>query len=88
MTDPEGKSSGKSLWIVILILLLVLVIGWFSNPLGKVEEAPPAQPAAPSTDWAEEPETPGVDVNLPETPMTNAPPAPASEPAPAQPPAG
>lgn len=90
MMDPDikGKSPSRLLWIIILILLFVLVVGWFVSPMGKVEQAPPPAPATQPTDWAEEPESPGVDVTLPQTPLTNAPAEPASEAAPAESPTG
>lgn len=65
------KASSKLFWILTLLALLILTIVWFANPLGKVEQAPPPQAAAQSTEWAPAPEGPAVEVNLPETPMKN-----------------
>jgi len=77
------------LWAVILILLLVLVIGWFADPFGKeVEQGATTEPTQTSTDWAEQPTDAAVDVTLPDTTMTNAPAEPAGEASPAASPAG
>lgn len=90
MTDPDsgGKPTGRLLWAVILILLLVLVIGWFANPFGKVEQGQQAGPQQMSTDWAEEPTGEAVDVTLPKTEITNAPAEPAAGASPAVGPTG
>lgn len=86
---PGGQSSSRMFWIIVLILLLVLVIGWLVSPMGKVETVQQAgEPAAQESDWAEEPTGPAVDVTLPEAPMTNAPAAPDGEPAPTAEPTG
>jgi hypothetical protein len=65
------KSSSKWFWILTLFALLVLVVVWFADPLGKVEDAPTQPPAAQSTEWAPAPEGPAVEVKLPETPVRN-----------------
>jgi len=68
MTDsnPGGKSTSKWFWIIILVLLLVIIIAWFRNPLGKVEEAPPAEPTPASSEWIQEnPDEAKVPVTLP-----------------------
>jgi len=73
---PQPRSSGKWLWIVILLALLTLVIAWFANPLGKIAGSPKAEPSASPTEWTTAPPTPGVEVNLPQTPMKNSAPQP------------
>jgi len=79
VSDPvsDVRPARKWLWVIVLILLFVLVIGWFANPLGTgtiVEPAVvPAEPVAPSTDLTPAPEGSAVPVTLPETPMTNTP---------------
>lgn len=65
------KASSKWFWILILLALFIVVVVWFANPLGKVEQPPPAQTVKQSTEWAPEPEGPAVEVNLPETPLKN-----------------
>ena len=68
---PSSRSSSKWFWILALLALFILTIVWFANPLGKVEQAPPPETAAQSTEWAPAPDGPAVDVRLPETPMKN-----------------
>ena len=69
---PSSRSSSKWFWILTLLVLFILTIVWFANPLGKVEQTPPPETAAQSTEWAPAPAGPAVDVKLPETPMKNA----------------
>ncbi|MGE0773755.1 MAG: hypothetical protein AB7G25_02080 [Sphingomonadaceae bacterium] len=68
---PSSRSSSKWFWILTLLALFILAIAWFANPLGKVEQAPPPETAAQSTEWAPAPDGPAVDVKLPETSMKN-----------------
>ena len=70
-TTPSTRSGAKWFWILTLLGLFILAIVWFSNPLGKVEDAPAPKTAAQSTEWAPAPEGPAVDVKLPETPTKN-----------------
>lgn len=65
------RTSSRWFWILTLLALFILVIVWFSDPLGKVEHAPPPETADQSIEWAPAPEGPAVDMNLPETPMKN-----------------
>ena len=78
MTDPTpgGKTNSKWLWILILALLFILLLAWFRDPLGDVEEAPPAAQETPSDEWTTAPEEPGVPVTLPTTDLAPAEPAP------------
>lgn len=71
---PSSRSSSKWFWILTLLALLalfILAVVWFAKPLGKVEQTPPPETAAQSTEWAPAPNGPAVDVKLPETPMKN-----------------
>lgn len=79
---PSTRSKSKWFWILTLLALLILAILWLLNPFGRVEDAPPPQTTGqatspqttdPSTEWVPAPEEPGIDVTLPETPVTNAP---------------
>lgn len=66
-SPAKSRFDGKSLWIVLLIALLVVTIGWFADPLGKIEGSPAPQPVADPTEWTVAPSGPAVDVTLPQT---------------------
>ena len=73
MTDPDSKkSAAKWLGIAILVLLFIVVLAWFRNPLGDVEQPPEVQPTPDATEWTAEPDEAGVPVALPTTDMTPA----------------
>jgi hypothetical protein len=81
--DRDSGSRGPLTAAIILALagLAVAVGAWYYfNEMRSIREMPPPPP--PSTEWTTAPEG-GVEVDLPETPMTNVPPpSPRPEPAP------
>lgn len=73
MTDPNISRYGWKMWLVIvtaLVLLVAIVLLFYAPLRGPV---PDEAPATPSTEWTTAPEGPAVPVDLPETPMRNAP---------------
>lgn len=75
MTDPvfEGPPVRQWAWIFGVALVVVAAIFWLGGALDTDHSASSAQPVGRSTEWAPEPTGPAVPVNLPKTPMTNAP---------------
>jgi hypothetical protein len=75
MSDQLGRSKNtkKWAWILVLVLLAIGAAVWFARPLRDAAKEEPSRPAAQSTEWTPEPEGSAVPVNLPKTPMTNAP---------------
>jgi hypothetical protein len=72
-SKPQSRSNAKWFWIITLLALFIVSIAWFVDPLGDVEGTPKPEPVANPTEWTEEPTAPGVEVNLPQTPMKNSP---------------
>jgi len=58
--------------ILIVVILVAIAAFWFAMPRNQPEEIAEAEPAHQADEWVVAPEG-GIDVNLPETPMTNAP---------------
>jgi hypothetical protein len=75
MNDPvhETRSTGKWLWPVVVILIVIGALFWFAKPLGEPEKVGTAEPVAQSTEWTEVPAGPAVPVTLPTTPLKNVP---------------
>jgi hypothetical protein len=71
--SPPRKAGIQWIWVAVLLGLLILVIVWFSDPLGSIAGSPAADPTANPTEWTIEPTGPAVDVKLPETPLKNSP---------------
>jgi len=76
VTPPPRKFrfSPKFFWAAILVILFVVTVVWFINPLGKMEETRQQPgPFANPTEWSVKPTGPAVDVTLPTTPVTMVP---------------
>ena len=75
MKPPTTKSrfNAKFFWVAILVLLFVLTVVWFIDPLGKMEESRRTEPFANPTEWAVKPTGPAVEVTLPTTAVTMVP---------------
>ncbi|MFZ5665720.1 MAG: hypothetical protein ACOY7L_10910 [Pseudomonadota bacterium] len=77
------RSAGTTwLWVALLTAMFMLVVAWFTDPLGYVEGTKPARNTA-STEWTVAPDGPAVPVNLPQVrlkPTGDEPAAPASPP--------
>ena len=72
MADPQRKTN--LLWILVIALLGVLVVIWFLSPAADDDFLDPAgtETGVPEASLTVAPEG-GVPVDLPDTPMTNAP---------------
>lgn len=85
MAEPPGgetSTSSKWLWMSVIVLLFLVLLFWFLDPLGNADNAQPA--STPVSGWTAAPEGRGVEVNLPESRLKQAPqasPAPATTPA-------
>ncbi len=79
-SNPPGRFTAKWFWIITLLALFILVIAWFANPLGDVVVTSNPERAADSAESTTAPATPGVEVNLPQTPMKNTPASPSASP--------
>lgn len=77
------RSAGTTwLWVALLTAMFMLVVAWFTDPLGYAEQAKPARNMA-STEWTVAPDGPAVPVTLPQVrlkPAGDEPAAPASPP--------
>ena len=69
---PGGNSSTRWVVLAVLVLLFAFLAYRFLIPGGEEAPAGPAGPVANPTEWATD-EPGGVDVDLPDTPMTNVP---------------
>lgn len=78
---PGPKPATRLIWVLAAAVAIAAGFIWFARPAGDRTQAPPAKPVAQSTDWAAEPQGPAVPVELPKTPMTNAPQASEAQPA-------
>lgn len=68
--DPETPSR-KWIWLLILAVVIAAGVIWLYNKQeGRADLNRVAEP--PSAEWTTRPEG-GVEVDLPDTPMTNAP---------------
>jgi hypothetical protein len=78
MANPahSGATKKRWLWTFGLVLLAIAVSFWFARPLGEPAKVEPGKPQAQSTEWAPDAGKDAVPVDLPTTPMTNAPEAP------------
>lgn len=76
MADAAPTGRSKWLWIILIIALLALLIGWLVDPSGDADETVAAAPQVEATGFVEAPSDPAVPVVLPDTPMTNVPPDP------------
>lgn len=66
MADSSPTGPAKWFWIAVILLLLVVLAVWLVKPSGESNDVVVAtQPAAQSTEWAEEPAGPKVPVELP-----------------------
>ena len=66
-----GSPRKMTIGILVVLAILLFVSLFYFAPFA---ENPPEEPAPPpSTEWTTRPEEPGVEVDLPDTPMTNVP---------------
>ncbi|WP_114520878.1 hypothetical protein [Altererythrobacter sp. ZODW24] len=73
MLETNGKGSRKGLlWVLIALVLAVAVLFWFMRMVDQSAEPALETAQLPSSEWTTAPEG-GVDVDLPETKMTNVP---------------
>lgn len=79
---PAGTSNAAVKWglPIVAIAIIVLLAIWLLKPQAETTE--PRAQSTPSTEWTTAPEGPAVEVNLPETPMRNAPVEPTPTPSP------
>lgn len=70
--DQSGSVSGKWIWLLVLAAVVAVAAFWMlGRPSGDATGESATQ-TVPSGDFTTRPEG-GVDVDLPDTPMTNAP---------------
>ena len=72
MDEKSGPLMPRNIWIFIFLLAIVLGGIWLWVQSEQSAEPAPSSASQPSSEWTTAPEG-GVKVNLPETPMTNAP---------------
>lgn len=81
MPDPKPSSSNRrAAWLIAIAVVVAIGIFWAWTRSEQAAREEQAAPIPPSTEWTTAPESEGVDVKLPDTPMTNVPlesPAPA-----------
>lgn len=79
MNDPAGKPPGSRLWVILVALLIVLLAIWYLNPFGTPDDmerviVTDVEDRSGGELIVTEPQEDAVEVQLPETPMTNVPP--------------
>ncbi len=68
-----GSPRKMTIGVLVILAIILLLLLFYFAPFAETSPGEEQAPATPSTEWTTAPEEPGVEVDLPDSPITSVP---------------